>query len=167
MKNLENELYLKGEYASLDEMIKQTSTAFEALIQSQGAAFELQYSQGTKYMYLVKKQDSKKTCYGVRWMKYSISPQTGMKRWDLGWSPGKVPASAKKSINSEEQKRFQQIDQLALKISRLRDTLTSKKKRIISTFQNIRQTDKACLQGVLERVETFRNKIPEGGTVYF
>lgn len=133
---------IKREYIDLDEMIAESSRLFEMLVQSQKPAFELQYARWMMYLCLIKNNDAAGKCCGIRWAKYHLSPKTGKRSWYNGTLPGKVPPSTVRLMSPAEQERFREIDATAVQLSNMRHSLTSKKKRILSTFQNIRQTDR-------------------------
>lgn len=167
MQDLKKKLNVKREYSRLNEMIRQTSEVLEALVQNQPSAMVLPYSRKTMYLCLVKRYDQKSVCYGVRWTKYRINPETGRKAWYKGWSPGKVPPATQNLLSPEDKQRFKEIDSFAFEVSDLRHTLTSKKKRIIATFQNINQTDKPCMQEILEEIKALESCQPESATEFF
>ncbi len=157
--NLEDskfELKIKREYEQLEKMILDTSEMFEELVRMQGPAIKLQYSQRVLYLCLVRENNSYGKCCGVRWAKYQFSSKTGRRSWYNGWLPGKVPPSTVRLMSPEGKRRYQKINKAAISIVQLRRSLTTKKKRILATFQNIKRTDNPRKQEVLEEFNSVR-----------
>ena len=155
---------IRREYVQLDEMIAESSKMLETLVQMQGPAYELQYTRWKMFLCLIKNYDAAGRCCGVRWAKYHFSPKNGKRSWYNGRLPGKIPPSTLRLMSPAEQERFREIDAVAVQLSKLRHSLTSKKKRIFSTFQNIRQTDKPRLQEVTQKFQALhgaKTKIEE------
>lgn len=150
MKNSELKSKIRQEYANLNDKIRQTSELLVSLVQTQGSAIKLQYTRKEMYLCLIRKNDNKGRCCGVRWAKYQYSIKNGRRSWYNFKLPGKVPASTVRLMSPEGQHKFAEMDAIAVRISSLRHDLTSKKKRIISTFQNIKTTDDPRLQKILE-----------------
>lgn len=140
------------EYDELNKMIKETSTMYDDLVLVQGSAFCLQFARWTMYLCLVRQNDGQKSCCAVRWAKYRVS-DGGRKSWYNGWKPGKVPASTKKRIETEDYHRFKELDDMAREISRIRKKLVEKKMRILGTFNSVQATDKPELEKTMKRFE--------------
>lgn len=140
------------DYNHLEALIGRTSEALEHLVKNQGPSFEVSYKKWTMYLTQIRVRDNYGTCYGVRWAKYRLGNE-GRKIWYNGWQLGRVPASTIKKLDPEEETRLRELEKWGKKIMELRKILTSKKKRILGTFQSIRQTDTPRLQDALQNIE--------------
>lgn len=152
---------IKHEYRNINAMIEETSNILEGVTRIQGQGLELQYSRWTMYLCLVKKLDPKGVCYGVRWAKYRISTSSGRKSWYDGWLPGKVPPSTVRLMSPEDKHKFKELNTFAAEISDIRHRLTSKKKSILATFQNIGRTEKPRLQGARQRFKALQEGVQD------
>ena len=140
---------IRQEYAFLNDMIRQTSGVLVSLVQTQGSAIRLQYTRKEMFLCLVRKNDDKGRCCGVRWAKYQYSFKNGRRSWYNFKLPGKVPASTIRLMSPGDEARFRALDAIAARILDLRHDLTSKKMRILTTFRHIRGTDEPRLQKIL------------------
>lgn len=145
-------LNVDQEYDNLQQMLKQTSELFERLVRDQGQAICLQYTRWTLYLCLVRQNNGNGECCGVRWAKYRLANES-RKVWYNGWLPGKVPASTIGKIGTEDRHRFRELDNYGKQLIKFRSELVLKKKRIVGTFQSVRQTDSPRLQELLQNIE--------------
>jgi len=156
LKHLDFKSKIRQEYAFLNDMIRQTSEMLVGLVRTQGTAMSLQYARKIMYLCLIRKNDGKGRCCGVRWAKYQYSFKTGRRSWYNFKLPGKVPASTLKLMSPDDKNRFQELDALASKILDLRHDLTSKKMRILTTFRHIRDTDEPRLKQILKDYQVLK-----------
>ena len=139
---------------SLEQRIERTGEMFQQLIKAQGKPIRLDYSPGTRYMYLVRQRDKKENTIGAYWRVFVLGADK-RRIWKKGWHPKRIPPVVLKKMDSENYEIFSWINEIAKAIYTARTDLVKKKQRVLGTLQSVGRSDDPRMQKAEELLDEF------------
>jgi len=142
-------------FQRLEEMIERTSQILKSLVENQGNAIRVEYSQKTVYMVLSQITDVHGKCCGVRWSKFKFVNSNRV--WINSRKVGQKNVAVMEKMDVQGRYKYKEITDIVKKTTSVRNDLMTKKKSIMGTLQSLGQGNKneKSLQEIEKKFESF------------